>query len=125
MASYLPGLHCGLTLVSYPADHPEAAGQRISSNRVYHTITPSTPRTSYYHFAVAVEDGVDVEQMRIGLAPVIDEDIFASVEIEKMIDLYDGDPPPELMVKSDKNAVEGRRMIQAMMDAEPGEKEIA
>ena len=125
MASYLPGLHCGLTLVSYPADHPEAAGQRISSNRVYHTITPSTPRTSYYHFAVAVEEGVDVEQMRIGLAPVIDEDIFASVEIEKMIDLYDGDPPPELMVKSDKNAVEGRRMIQAMMDAELGEKEIA
>jgi vanillate O-demethylase monooxygenase subunit len=35
-----------------------------------------------------------------------------------MIDLYDGEPPPELMVKGDRNTVEGRRMLQAMMDAE-------
>lgn len=123
MASHLPGMHCGLTLVSYPQDHPDAPGKFISRNRVYHSITPSTPRTTYYHFAVAVEDGTDVESMRASLAPVIDEDIFASVEIEKMIDLYDGLPPPELMVKSDRNAVEGRRMLQAMMDAEAAEQE--
>ena len=121
MESYLPGFHCGLTEVAYPASHPHAAGQPIARNRVYHSITPITPRTSYYHFAVAVDDKVDVEQMRVNLAPVIDEDIFASAEIEKMIDLYDGDPPPELMVKADTNAVVGRRMIQAMIDAEaPG-----
>lgn len=123
MASHLPGLHCGITRVSYPADHPQAAGQFISMNRVYHAITPATPRTCYYHFAVAVEPGVDVDQMRVNLAPVIDEDIFASVEIEKMLDLYDGVPPPERMVKSDKNAVEGRRMLQAMMDAEAAGQE--
>lgn len=124
MASHLPGLHCGLTLVSYPADHPQAAGQVIARNRVYHTITPSTPRTCYYHFAMAVAEGTDVERMRASLAPVIDEDIFASVEIEKMLDLYDGEPPAELMVKSDANAVEGRRMLQAMMDAEAAGQEI-
>ncbi|MEO0062604.1 MAG: hypothetical protein RLZZ08_1164 [Pseudomonadota bacterium] len=118
MESYLPGFHCGITLVSYPASHPQAPGQFVSRNRVYHAITPATPRSSYYHFAVAVEDGTDVERMRTSLAPVIDEDIFASVEIERMIDLYDGVPPPELMVKADTNAVEGRRMLQAMMDAE-------
>ena len=56
--------------------------------------------------------------MRQALEPVIDEDIFASVEIEKIIALYGGNPPPEMMVKSDTNAVEGRRMIAAMMDAE-------
>src|SRR5690606_26498219 len=89
MASHLPGLHCGLTLVRYPADHPQAAGELIARNRVYHTITPSTPRTCYYHFAMAVAEGTDVERMRASLAPVIDEDIFASVEIEKMLDLYD------------------------------------
>ena len=125
MASYLPGLHCGITRVSYPASHPQAPGVHISDNRVYHTITPSTPRTSYYHFAVAVDGTVDVAQMARSLAPVIDEDIFASAEIEKMIDLWDGDPPPELMVKSDQNAVEGRRMLQAMMDAEAAERETA
>jgi len=118
MASYLPGLHCGITVISYPDDHPQAPGEHISSNRVYHAITPATERTCYYHFAVAVDDSVDVDAMRRSLAPVIDEDIFASVEIEKIIDLYDGNPPPELMVKSDTNAVEGRRMIQAMMEAE-------
>jgi vanillate O-demethylase monooxygenase subunit len=118
MASYLPGLHCGITIVGYPDDHPQAAGEHIISNRVYHAITPSTPRTCYYHFAVAVDDGVNVAKMEAALAPVIDEDIFASVEIEKIIDLYDGDPPGELMVKSDTNAVEGRRMLQAMMEAE-------
>ncbi|MXO65236.1 aromatic ring-hydroxylating dioxygenase subunit alpha [Altericroceibacterium endophyticum] len=125
MASYLPGLHMGVTDVSYPASHPQVPGEKISHNRVYHAITPSTPGTCYYHFAVAVEDGVDVDQMRHSLAPVIDEDIFASVEIEKIIALYDGDPPAELMVKSDRNAVEGRRMLQAMMDAEQAEKERA
>lgn len=118
MASFLPGIHVGITEVGYPESHPQAPGEPIVRNRVYHAITPATPRTCYYHFAVAVDDTVDVEQMKRSLAPVIDEDIFASVEIEKMIDLYDGDPPPELMVRSDTNAVEGRRMLQAMMDAE-------
>ncbi|HTN15624.1 MAG TPA: hypothetical protein VL094_12550 [Sphingomonadaceae bacterium] len=40
------------------------------------------------------------------------------MDIEKIIDLYDGVPSAELMVKSDQNAVEGRRMLRAMMDAE-------
>jgi vanillate O-demethylase monooxygenase subunit len=122
MASYLPGFHVGITDVRYPASHPDAPGGKIMCNRVYHTITPSTPRTCYYHFAVAVEAGTDVERLKVGLAPVIDEDIFASAEIEKMLDLYDGEPPPELMVKSDTNAVVGRRMLQAMMDAEAAEE---
>lgn len=118
MASYLPGHHVGITEVRYPASHPQAPGELVSRNRVYHSITPSTPRSCYYHFAVAVDATVDHEQMKRSLGPVIDEDIFASVEIEKMIDLYEGDPPPELMVKGDRNTIEGRRMIQAMMDAE-------
>jgi len=125
MASYLPGFHSGITEVAYPAGHPQAPGLPISRNRVYHAITPATPRTCYYHFAVAVDDTVDVARMRANLAPVIDEDIFASVEIEKMIDLYDGNPPAELMVKGDRNTVEGRRMLQAMMDAEAAERETA
>ena len=107
MASYLPGFHAGTTEIRYPQGHPDAAGELISWSRVYHAITPATPRTCYYHFAVAVDDTLDPARMKASLAPVIDEDIFASVEIEKIIALYDGDPPPELMVKSDRNTVEG------------------
>jgi phenylpropionate dioxygenase-like ring-hydroxylating dioxygenase large terminal subunit len=118
MHSYLPGFHTGTTEVLVPESHPERGGERLMWNRVYHCITPCTPRTSLYHFAVAVPDEVDTVAMKAALDPVIDEDVFASEEIEKIIDLYDGNPPPELMVKSDTNAVEGRRMIQAMMDAE-------
>lgn len=118
MASYLPGFHAGTTEVRYPENHPHAPGELISWSRVYHAITPATRRSSYYHFAVAVDEEVDEEQIRSALAPVIEEDIFASVEIEKIIDLFDGNPPPELMVRSDTNAVEGRRMIQAMMETE-------
>jgi phenylpropionate dioxygenase-like ring-hydroxylating dioxygenase large terminal subunit len=118
MHSYLPGFHTGTTEVLVPENHPERGGERLMWNRVYHCITPCTPRTSLYHFAVAMPGHIDTAQLKASLDPVIDEDVFASEEIEKIIDLYDGSPPPELMVKSDTNAVEGRRMIQAMMDAE-------
>lgn len=118
MASYLPGFHAGTTEVSIPAGHPTQGGERLMWNRVYHCITPCTPRTTLYHFAIATSGNSDPAALKAALDPVIDEDVFASEEIEKIIDLYDGNPPPELMVKSDTNAVEGRRMIQAMMDAE-------
>jgi hypothetical protein len=48
---------------------------------------------------------------------VIDEDVFASEEIEKMLQLVGG-RPRELMLRSDELAVQGRRLLQAMMDAE-------
>lgn len=118
MASYPPGFHAGTTEVRVPASHPSRGGELLSWTRVYHCITPSTPRTSLYHFAIGMPPGADPEAMKAALDPVIDEDVFASEEIEKIIDLYDGDPPPELMVRSDHNAVEGRRMIAAMMAAE-------
>ena len=119
MASYLPGFHAGTTEIRYPADHPRAAGERIMWSRVDHAITPATARTCTYHLAIAGDERTDRVAMKTALDPVIDEDVFASVE--KMIDLYDGNPPPELMVRSDRTTIEGRRMIQAMMDAEAQE----
>ncbi len=119
MASYLPGFHAGTTEVSVPASHPARGGERLSWTRVYHAITPATPRSTHYHFAIGMPEGMsDPAAMKAALDPVIDEDVYASEEIEKIIDLYDGHPPPELMVRSDQNAVEGRRMIAAMMAAE-------
>jgi vanillate O-demethylase monooxygenase subunit len=120
MDFYLPGFHAGIGDHFYSHDDPERMGQAIRRGRVFHAVTPSTRNTSYYFFGMAELDGrLDVEAARQGLAPVIDEDIFASEEIEKMIELVGGNPS-ELMIRSDQNAVTGRRMLQAMMDAEAG-----
>ncbi len=53
------------------------------------------------------------------MQPVIAEDVFATEEIEKILK-RSGRLPPELMIKSDVTAVQGRRMLQAMMNAEMG-----
>ena len=115
MDFYLPGFHAGLTRRTYPQGHPRV-GETIDYSRVHHAITPSTPASSYYFFSVGAPGGEGLDRTKVTLAPVIDEDIFASVEIEKMLQLVGH--PPELMNKSDRNAVEARRMLQAMMDAE-------
>jgi Vanillate O-demethylase oxygenase C-terminal domain len=51
------------------------------------------------------------------LRPVVEEDAFATEEIEKIISTLD-ELPDELMLKSDATAVQGRRILQAMMDKE-------
>ena len=53
------------------------------------------------------------------LWPVIQEDAMATREIEAMLNTL-GRNPPEWMLKSDAGAVQGRRMLQSMMDAEAG-----
>jgi phenylpropionate dioxygenase-like ring-hydroxylating dioxygenase large terminal subunit len=117
MDFYLPGFHAGIGDMLYPEDHPEHAGQSIVKSRVYHAVTPSTYRSCLYFFAMASPDEAGLEQMFEFLKPVIDEDKFATEEIEKMLAII-GEQPEELLIKSDRNAVEGRRMLQAMMDAE-------
>lgn len=117
MDFYLPGFHAGISDTSFPADHPEHAGETIGVSRVFHAVTPATPGSCHYFFGMATLDGVGLEESKSYLVPVIEEDIFASVEIEKMLALAGG-RPDELMIASDRNAVEARRMLQAMMDAE-------
>jgi phenylpropionate dioxygenase-like ring-hydroxylating dioxygenase large terminal subunit len=117
MDFYLPGFHAGIGDMLYPADHPEHAGESIVKSRVYHAVTPSTYRSCLYFFAMASPDEAGLEQMFELLKPVIDEDKFATEQIEKMLAII-GENPAELLLRSDRNAVEGRRMLQAMMDAE-------
>jgi vanillate O-demethylase monooxygenase subunit len=113
---YLPGFHLGIEGVLFPRDHPTHAGKAISLNRVYHTITPATHRTCHYLFAMTGPPAI-LDEAKAFLRPVIDEDIVAVEEIEKLLALV-GESPGELYVKSDRNAVEARRTLQAMMDAE-------
>ena len=115
MDFYLPGFHAGVGEHLYPQGHPQA-GQRLHYSRVYHAITPATYDTAYYFFGMSTPGGQRLNLAEKYLVPVIAEDIFASEEIEKMLKLVGH--PSELMLKSDRNAVMGRRALQAMMDAE-------
>ena len=113
---YLPGFHLGIEAVLFPRDHPTHAGKALSFNRVYHTITPATHRTCHYLFAMTAPPAI-LDEAEAFLRPVIDEDIVAVEEIEKVLAIV-GENPGEMFVKSDRNAVEARRTLQAMMDAE-------
>lgn len=117
MDFYAPGFHAGVGDHFYSYDDPERNGQVIERNRIFHAVTPSTATTSYYFFGGATLEADFAERSKVVLEPVVAEDIFASEEIEKMIGLAGGNPS-ELMIKTDRNAVAGRRMLQAMMDAE-------
>ena len=118
MDFYLPGFHAGLDEFSVPADHPTRGGEMLSVNRVFHAVTPGKLDTVNYFFAMG--GNMTAEQLEANKAflwPVIEEDAMATREIENMLKTL-GYNPPEWMLKSDAGAVQGRRMLQKMMDAE-------
>jgi hypothetical protein len=120
MDFYLPGFHAGIGDHFYAEDGTDRPGEVIQRSRVFHAVTPATETSCYYFFGMATIEPDGVEIFRKPLEPVLQEDIFATEEIEKMIALTGGSPT-ELMIKSDTGAVLARRMLQQMMDAEAGE----
>jgi len=117
MDFYLPGFHAGISDMAIAESNPVRQGERLHGGRVYHAVTPETPTSCHYFFAMASDDEANLDRMNDYLRPVIAEDKFATEEIEKMLAII-GENPEELLLKSDRNAVEGRRMLQQMMDAE-------
>lgn len=119
MDFYFPGFHSGIGDFTVADDEPRA-GEYLHKGRVWHAVTPSTLSKSLYFFAMTVTDLNKVEQSRDIVRKVLDEDILATVEIEKIVSQL-GEVPKELMIKSDATAVQGRRVLQAMMDKEKAE----
>jgi len=118
MDFHLPGFHAGIDETHVPADHPTRAGECLRASRVFHAVTPGLPHTTNYFFAMGgnvTEQELDF--MQEYLKATVAEDVFATVEIEKMLSSI-GHFPNELMLKSDASAVMGRRALQAMMDRE-------
>lgn len=116
MDFYMPGFHAGIDESRFPEGHARA-GELFGMSRVFHAVTPEGPRSCHYFFAMATTEAPALALMDEYLKPVIAEDKFATEEIEKMLAII-GENPDELLIKSDRCAVEGRRMLQAMMDAE-------
>jgi phenylpropionate dioxygenase-like ring-hydroxylating dioxygenase large terminal subunit len=118
MNFYLPGFHAGFDESSIPADHPTRGGEKLMVHRVFHAVTPATRTTTNYFFAMGgIITDDEFDRTKDFLRPVIEEDAMATREIEHMLTTL-GRNPPEWMLKSDAGAVQGRRMLQRMMDAE-------
>jgi len=119
MDFFFPGFHAGIGEMQLPRDHAEA-GKVLRTSRVWHAVTPATKTSCIYFFAMSGESQDALDRAKISLEPVLAEDRFATEEIEKIITTLD-EVPPELMLKSDTTAVQGRRILQAMMDREKAE----
>lgn len=118
MDFYLPGFHAGLDETSIPADHPTRGSERLEVVRVFHSVTPGKMHTVNYFFAMGgILTPEQLAQHKIHVLPVLEEDAMATREIEEMLTTL-GYEPTELMLRSDVTAVQGRRKLQAMMDAE-------
>lgn len=118
MDFYFPGFHSGIGDFVI-AEGEDGAGHYLHQGRVWHAVTPSTKTRSLYFFTMTVTDAdpARIEQSREIVRKVLDEDILATEEIERIVSQLD-EVPAELMIRSDTTAVQGRRILQAMMDAE-------
>lgn len=116
MVFYFPGFHAGFDDSFLPQSHLRA-GETLERRRVFHAVTPSTLDTTYYFFGMSSLNGDGLDEAYEYLQPVVDEDVFATREIEKALSRC-GESLREVTKKSDANSVRGRRILQKMMDDE-------
>jgi len=117
MDFHLPGFHAGIGEFRIPESHVERGGELIQASRLWHAVTPAKKHSTNYFFAMSGREGDDLGFAKEYLRSVVDEDVFATEQIEKIIETVD-ELPPELMLRSDATAVIGRRAMQALMDSE-------
>lgn len=116
MDFFFPGFHAGISEANI-AQGEASAGDLLYSNRVWHAVTPAKQTSANYFFAMSAQEQTTLDRARVGLQSVLDEDVFATEQIENILSTLEA-IPPELMLKSDQTAVQGRRILQAMMDRE-------
>jgi phenylpropionate dioxygenase-like ring-hydroxylating dioxygenase large terminal subunit len=117
MDFFFPGFHSGIGDAAITENHPTRGGEVLITSRVWHAVTPSTRTSCWYFFGMSSTDSQGMAAAKDALRPVVEEDAFATEEIEKIISTLDR-LPDELMLKSDATAVQGRQILQAMMDKE-------
>ena len=120
MNFYYPGLHAGFDESLLPEGHPEA-GKVLRKSRVFHAVTPSTEDTCYYWFGMAQPHGEGLDEAFVYLKPVVEEDVFATAEIEKALQRSGGRIQDHSKM-SDRNETRGRRLLQRLMDEEAAAK---
>jgi len=99
-------------------------GQRDHCNtRVLHCVTPISPQRCHYWIAVALDFGHEIanfaEESMAGWDVVIkqDQSILESIQLTLERDRRDNDTP-EVFVRADAAAVEARRSVKRLLEAE-------
>ena len=112
---YAPCLHVGLNRIA-PSAHDGVPDGLLQESIVYHAVTPATKTSCHYFFARTQKAPPDTDGQAASadyIAGVLDEDVFATVQIERM--LSHGSEPRDLMTGGDVAVTKGRLMLQRMM----------
>jgi vanillate O-demethylase monooxygenase subunit len=121
MKLYLPCLHVGYDKFTRAASASSDGGVPLGQIRVFHAITPATTHTAHYFHAMSRDfqrgDEAYGKALISGVLPTLDEDMFATGEIEKMLGRFDP-VPQEVLLRADTNCVNGRRLFEAMIRSE-------
>jgi phenylpropionate dioxygenase-like ring-hydroxylating dioxygenase large terminal subunit len=103
------------------AEEGPRPGHYYGSVRVFHAVTPETPKTTHYYVTQARDFRVNDTSVLVPesahIRSVITEDIFAAENVENMID---GQPKADEDINSraDTGALRGRSMIQKLIEQE-------
>ena len=120
---HAPALHVGANLTWRVSPDGPCRGEVLMNNTVYHAVTPATRHTAHYFFARTAIHPADTDNQVAAtkaIAGVIEEDLFATREIERMIGGMER--PRDLLTRGDMAVTKGRLVLQAMMTRE---KELA
>jgi vanillate O-demethylase monooxygenase subunit len=118
---YLPCLHAGYDRYRRASTASERPGEELGELSIFHAVTPATRYTAHYFFALGRnfrrDDAAFGRAMMDGIEKVIDEDMRATREIENILGGLD-EVPSELLLKSDKQCVLGRRLFEGLIRKE-------
>jgi vanillate O-demethylase monooxygenase subunit len=113
---HAPALHVGANLTWKTTPDGPCEGVLLLNNTVYHAVTPATRHSAHYFFARTAIHPADTDNQaaaKAAIAHVIDEDIFATREIERMI--ANMERPRDLLTRGDQAVSRGRLILQKMM----------
>ena len=116
---HAPGFHVGINKTWETSADGPAKGKLLLDNTVYHAVTPATRHTAHYFFARTAIHPKDMDGQVMSaqaIAGVIEEDLFATREIERLI--ANMDRPRDLLTRGDVAVTKGRLVLQAMMTRE-------
>jgi vanillate O-demethylase monooxygenase subunit len=120
---HAPALHVGLNQFEVTGTAPDGSinKARLIDSVVFHAVTPATKHLTHYFFAVThnIQDPDDLDNSKVkALAlSVIEEDLQATQLIETMLVGLD-EKIRDRLTAGDTAVDKGRKMLQAMMDAE-------
>jgi vanillate O-demethylase monooxygenase subunit len=118
---HLPCLHAGYDRYWRAGELGQPGAAPLGEVSIFHAITPATRHTAHYFFALGRNfrqaDRVFGKTLMQGIEHVIDEDMSATREIEAMINRM-ASLPPEVLLKTDKSCVQGRRLFEQLIEKE-------